>query len=235
MPTPTTQSFIMDAAIAAGPTATEDCSAYGPTYTPQAQAAARQGAVDFKLYCGQDYPRDDLSVAFAANMGSCMDQCVQNTSCLGVAYDAAQVNGFQNCYFKSGTDVAGLMTNTFVVDAAFITSISSSSSSSSPSSTSTSGGAAVSSSGSVPSPAPSASSPSLAWVAGPVIGGVVGLVLVAVAIRWLVVRSRSRSGQSASLAVPKTPMSELADHGMHGGMAHELPAKSKHNGAAELA
>ncbi len=162
VPTPTVQTFVMDAAVAAGPTATEDCAALGPTHTAQAR-------VLFRTYCGYDYQRDDLVQSFAADMGACMDQCVQHNtaaaagSCLGVAYEASQLTGFQNCYLKDGNNTADLVSPAFVVDAAFIVGTAALP-------TTSPAGASTPS----PSPSPSSSpspSPSIAWIAGPIVGG----------------------------------------------------------------
>lgn len=227
VPTPTVQTFVMDAAVAAGPTATEDCAALGPTHTAQAR-------VLFRTYCGYDYQRDDLVQSFAADMGACMDQCVQHNtaaaagSCLGVAYEASQLTGFQNCYLKDGNNTADLVSPAFVVDAAFIVGTAALP-------TTSPAGASTPS----PSPSPSSSpspSPSIAWIAGPIVGGVAGLTLLALAARWFVARSdsRAKSRSGAGRSPDTKDAAELAVPGARGGMTPELPA-AEHSNAAELA
>src|SRR3569833_11736 len=241
VPTPATQTFVMAAAIAAGPTATADSSTEGSTYTARSSPAVR-----FSVFCGKDYPHDDIGKVYAATMGSCMDQCAQRNNstggakiCRGVSYDGFQGQGFQNCFLKSTSDSGGLVEQSFSIDSALVVASSPASPSGANPTTATSPGAVSSPGTTSPAVTPSPGSSSLAWVAGPVVGGAVALLLIAGFIRFFVVRRKRRHPPVASseldtnttmVVSPVTtyvsPYAEVK--------RHELPSKN-YREAAELA
>lgn len=168
----------------------------------------------FHKYCGMDYPRNDDGVDHANSMEDCLRICADHSECAGVSYEPGMAHslGYWNCYLKSATATQGLVKQTWKVDSAFAVDTDGNtettiSSSLAPTSTL----AAVSSlTLSLPS-APVAtstsstnntggSSPSKAWIAGAVLGPVLGVVLVAL-LCFLLYKRRQKTRHGHADAV----------------------------------
>jgi MYXO-CTERM domain-containing protein len=214
LPAPVVQTYAIDAAAAIATPASSDCSSLGETYTV--------GSTVFQLYCGKDFPQNDLVQFHEDTMEGCMEQCVsysqESSYCAAVSYEASQAHGYLNCYLKSSTKSGSLETQAFVVDSAFVIQdalITSSSTieSSIPATSVTAAATILGTTSNMPSPLPSnpataaasstpsislipsesPSSPSRVWISGIVIGSVAIVALVAVGL--LLLRRRQRRKQ----------------------------------------
>ncbi|KAF2824451.1 hypothetical protein CC86DRAFT_468569 [Ophiobolus disseminans] len=127
------------------------------------------GNAKFDIHCGQDSAGSNITSIHSRNITSCMDACAQSDKkCVGVVFDSSLNNGFKNCYLKNTTST------TPDQPSATYAFLSGSGIPGSPSPSSTSS-----------SSSPSSSSPSKAWIAGPVLGGIAALGLIAFAVFWL--------------------------------------------------
>lgn len=140
---------------------------------------------NFEIHCGQVNDGTNITRIHTQNVTSCMDSCATTDKCVGVVFDSTLQDGFRNCYLKNTTStISNKASATYAALAG--SSIPSSSSTSAPNNPESSSSSDPSSS--------SSSGKSQAWIAGPVIGGVVGLAIVAgVAFWW-----RRRRGYSAA-------------------------------------
>jgi hypothetical protein len=121
---------------------------------------------NFDIHCGQLNEGTNITSIHTQNITSCMDSCARTNSCVGVVFDSTLANGFHNCYLQNTTStISDKASATFAALSG--SSIPSSSSSASPNSSSSSD-----------------SSSSKAWIAGPVIGALVGLAIIAGAAFW---------------------------------------------------
>ncbi|KAL9079850.1 MAG: hypothetical protein Q9157_001306 [Trypethelium eluteriae] len=120
----------------------------------------------------------DIMSFYSKNMSACADACATYTNssgydCVGVVFDSSLTDGYQNCYLKSIFGVVAPMSGhqwALLAQRAQNTSTNSSSEGAhSPFS----------------NPAPSLSSSSKTWVAGPVIGAVIGVAMIAGLFFWL--------------------------------------------------
>lgn len=151
----------------------------------------------FTTSCDQYRPGSDLTVYHETNITKCMDTCVTYTKgdCIGVVFDPDMGLGWENCFLKSATGTP--LYNTTAIFARLSNS------------TASSGTA-------------SKSTKSKAWIAGPVIGGIIVLVLVGVAALFV---SRRRKRQSTvdndKLAV--AAMQEHQGHQEHTEYGHQYP------------
>ena len=128
---------------------------------------------NFDIHCGQLNDGTNITSIHALNITSCMDSCATRDKCVGVVFDSTLANGFNNCYLQNTTStLSNKASATFAALSG--TSIPSSSGSSTPDN---------SNSGSS-SPSPSDGGGSKAWIAGPVVGGIVGLAIIAGALFW---------------------------------------------------
>ncbi len=134
----------------------------------------------FELSCVQDRPGNNITVQHADSLVHCIDSCANYTeaNCFGAVYDTTMLNGYENCYLKSAIgDPTNRNGFTFALR-------------SNASSSSTSGSSTPSSQQKHQS--------SKAWIAGPVIGAVVAMAIIAAAL-WC---WRKRRGQKETQATP---------------------------------
>ena len=180
---PTTLPYEMDAATAIWPSTQEDCSVNGTVVVE---------GYNFQTFCGLDYPRDDTVQSFTSSLQECLGLCAGQSGCFGVSYEASMEHGYKNCYLKSSASAAGLYKQQFVVDSAFrmgpVSSITSSSTT--PSLSSSSAAPAGAASNSATPSGNSAQHPSMAWIAGAVIGPIALIALVAGLVFLLYRRKR---------------------------------------------
>lgn len=137
---------------------------------------------NFDINCGQINDGTNITNVHMQNITSCMDTCATTDKCVGVVFDGTLQDGFKNCYLKNTTSTISDRANmTF----ALLSGSSIPSSSPSPSSSSTPGNSG-SGNGNANTDAPSDSSDSSskAWIAGPVVGGLVGLAIITGALFW---------------------------------------------------
>jgi len=136
------------------------------SYTAAAGTADAKG---FEVHCGRLIPGTNITSLHMQNITACMDACAEeNVGCKAILFDSTLKGGFNNCYLQNTTSVISEQpgaTYAVLLDAEIP--------SSSPSSSS---GASKDSNDD--------SSPSKAWIAGPVIGGLVALALIGFAAFW---------------------------------------------------
>ncbi|KAH8709966.1 hypothetical protein GQ44DRAFT_627414, partial [Phaeosphaeriaceae sp. PMI808] len=132
----------------------------------------------FDIHCEQGNTGTNTSMIHSQNITSCMDSCAKSDQkCTGVVFDSTLNSGYNNCYLKNTTNTL----------------------SDQPSATC----AALSGSGTPTSPGSNTTnessnslSSSKAWIAGPVIGGIAAISLIAFAVFWF----RRRKCESAGVA-----------------------------------
>ncbi|KAF2736007.1 hypothetical protein EJ04DRAFT_511298 [Polyplosphaeria fusca] len=126
-------------------------------------------ADEFELSCNEGRYGTNVTVQHAESHSACVDACATYSGtapCQGAVFDANMDGGYENCYLKS--DIGGAVGN--MPGVAFARRLNGTNSS---------------------DPANN-SSQSKAWIAGPVIGGIVAVVLVVGALWWW--RKRRRGG-----------------------------------------
>lgn len=130
----------------------------------------------FDVHCGQLNEGTNITQVHTQNMTACMDSCATTDKCVGVVFDSTLQNGFNNCYLQNTTS-----TISEKASASFAALLASSIPSSTPEHPN---------SGSA-----SSDSESKAWIAGPVVGGLAGLAILAGAFLWW--RRRQKSTATA--------------------------------------
>lgn len=134
----------------------------------------------FDIHCGQVNTGTNITSVHSQNLTSCMDTCAKSDQkCVGVVFDSSLNGGYNNCYLQNST-------STFADQASATYA-------------SLSGSGAPSGTGSPDSNSNPPSSPSKAWIAGPVIGGIAALALIAFLIFWW----RRRKSKYAAAAIEK--------------------------------
>ena len=157
-----------------------DCT-NGTSYTSPNEA-------EFETLCNQDIPTAySVAVYHMSNLSACADACAtySNSSgltCVAAAFDSTLVNGYLNCYLKSNLNGSVAINGKHM---ALLTRAADGKSTNS----SLPGPAS-----STPDPKSPGSSRNHTWIAGPVVGGVVGAFALAGLLYWL--RSRQRSTQT---------------------------------------
>jgi hypothetical protein len=138
---------------------------------------------DFDIHCGQTSAGSNITSIHMQNLTSCMDACASSDQkCVGVVFDSKLEGGFKNCYLQNTTNtVADMGSATYAAL----------------SSGTSSGGGSGSNDGGNNSSSTSSSSSSKAWIAGPVIGGIAAVALVAFLAFWLRKRKARAAGASA--------------------------------------
>jgi hypothetical protein len=132
------------------------------SYTVDAGSANAKG---FEVHCGRLNPGTNITSLHTQNVTACMDACASgNIGCKAILFDSTLMGGFKNCYLQNTTSVISDQPG-----ATYAVLLDVDIPSSSPGSSDN---------------APSTSSPSKAWIAGPVAGGVVALALIGFAIFW---------------------------------------------------
>lgn len=144
----------------------------------------------FDLHCGQLNTGTNITSLHTQNVTACMDACAKSEqNCIGVLFDSQLSGGFKNCYLQNTTNTVSDMPS------ATYASLSGSG-------TPSSGGSDNNSAGS------SSGSSSKAWIAGPVIGGIAFIALLAFAYFWY----RRRRAATSHSAVEKDGQA-LAQYG----------------------
>lgn len=132
----------------------------------------------FNINCNQYNDGSNATAIHTKNVNSCMDKCAANSTCVGVAFDSLLGDGFQNCHLKTAIGVSSSVSSYFFA---------------------TLSGRAPNST----SPSSSSHKKSQGWIAGPVVGAVVALAIIA-ALVWCWRRRKnsatSRQGGSDNLA-----------------------------------
>jgi len=150
---------------------------------------------NFAIHCKQANQGTNMTMLHKSNFTSCMEECATNKKgCVGVVYDSKLQGGFDNCYLQNTSSVFSDVGSSMygVVSGAKPVSSNKPSSSGSPNGNSTSG------SNDSPSSSNDSSS-SKAWIAGPVVGGILALGLIGAAV-WFFRRRKSRAAAAAAAA-----------------------------------
>jgi hypothetical protein len=154
----------------------------------------------FELTCNEGRSGSSNFTSYHdANLDGCINTCATSAGqdCVGVVYDASMTEGYENCYLLNSTGVPNTVTNsTFAL---------------------------VSSSKSIPSPTSlprSSGSSSKAWIAGPVIGGLLGIVLLIGFILW-------RRKRSTRMHQPERSMPSLDYDAAHQDYGSTQQAKTR--------
>ncbi|KAL1594368.1 hypothetical protein SLS60_010128 [Paraconiothyrium brasiliense] len=150
------------------------------TYT-----STQDDSKNFAVHCGQTNQGTNMTMVHSLNFTSCMEECASNKNgCVGVVYDSTLQGGFNNCYLQNTSSVF----NDVATSMYGVLSGAKPKSSGSSSSNGSNG-----SSGGSNNDGDSSSGGSKAWIAGAVIGPIVGLALIGAAIFFL----RRRKASSA--------------------------------------
>ncbi|KAF2113283.1 hypothetical protein BDV96DRAFT_475160, partial [Lophiotrema nucula] len=148
------------------------------TTCPSNDQYTATGNKQFDIHCGQLNQGVNITSLHTRNVTACMDACAaSNKNCVGVLFDSSLAGGLSNCYLQNTTSVITDQTSaTYAVLAG--TTLPTSSPSTAP----------------LPSSSDSGSS-SKAWIAGPVIGGIAGIAIIAAAFfLW----RRKKAGTAAA-------------------------------------
>jgi hypothetical protein len=155
---------------------TDDCRA-----VPNGKATANNTEV-FTLACDQNLPGNNLTVQHSDSYQTCIDICATHpeTDCLAVIFDQTMAQGYENCYLKSaiGSPTPNQAGFTFATRQQ-------ASNTANPNHDNNGGG-------------------SKAWIAGPVIGGIVAFAIVLAGLWWWQRRRRGTRAatQNAQMAQP---------------------------------
>lgn len=138
--------------------------------------------------CNQinDGSNNNLTSIHENDLDSCLDACASNTTCALAVFDALMDDGFDNCYLKGAIGVSSASPGSFF--------------------------AVVSGKANTtqPSSSPAKHSKSDAWIAGPVIGGIIIVALI-IGLIWLWRRKSIKRTVPNAPAVPPKPIYPGAD------------------------
>jgi hypothetical protein len=154
------------------------------TYTSSSTSSRQQ----FTITCGQDLSPNspNITLIHTQNITACIDTCAasKDKGCVGVVFDSSLQQGFQNCYLKNSTLVgASLPFATYAVAAGHSAEPTPGNSNSKGEDTDKSDGDGGG---------------SKAWIAGAVVGGLVGLALIGAAI-WFLRRRKITPAHASSV------------------------------------
>jgi hypothetical protein len=136
----------------------------------------------FDIHCGQVISGTNITSMHTQNITSCMDACATyDQKCVGIVFDSSLSNGFKNCYLQNTTNTVSNQAS------ATYAALSSGSSTGNGNGNGNNNNNENNNSG---------NSPSKAWIAGPVLGGIAFLALLAFLIFWIR-RRKSRASTSA--------------------------------------
>ena len=147
----------------------------------------------FTVSCNDNRAWNDLIQVHSANLSHCIDSCASYSNattgdCVAVVYDSTLNSGWQNCWLKSANGVAStLVGNHYALKVGNV-----------PTNTN---GSSTGNSTSTGSNSASSNSSSKAWIAGPVVGGIVGIALISAGILYFL--RRNKSEQKLALAPPE--------------------------------
>ncbi|KAF2443264.1 hypothetical protein P171DRAFT_391481 [Karstenula rhodostoma CBS 690.94] len=155
-----------------------DCNK-NETYT-----STQDDSKNFAVHCGQTNQGTNMTMVHTQNLTSCMEECAGNKQgCVGVVYDSTLQSGYNNCYLQNTSsifnDIGG---STYAVLTGAKPKASGTGSNNS--NNSNDGG--------------SSSGGSKAWIAGAVVGPILGLALIGAAIFFL--RRRKPSAPPANVS-----------------------------------
>ena len=151
----------------------------------------------FTVSCNENRAYHDLIQLHSANLSYCIDSCASYSNattgdCVAVVYDSTLNSGWQNCWLKFANGDPGTVAGNFyalkVGKVPTNTNGSSSGSSTSTTSNSASSSSSNNSSGS--------NSGSKAWIAGPVVGGIVGIALLSAGMLYFLRRNKSKQNMT---------------------------------------
>jgi hypothetical protein len=140
-------------------------------------SAASSGNKNFDITCGQVNSGTNITSLHTQNVTACMDACaVSDQGCKSVVFDAKLGSGFRNCYLQNTT-------NTLAEQPAAMYAV-------------LNGSSPSPSAAAIPNAPSNTSSPSRskAWIAGPVLGGLALLALLA----FLALYLRKRKARATS-------------------------------------
>jgi hypothetical protein len=136
----------------------------------------------FDIHCGKVISGTNITSMHTQNITSCMDACATyDQKCVGIVFDSSLSGGFKNCYLQNTTNT--------VSDQASATYAAMSSGSSN--------GNGNNSGDSTNTNDSSSSSSSKAWIAGPVLGGIAAIALIAFLIFFIRRRKARKTGAQA--------------------------------------
>ena len=171
---------------------------------PASKTYSTTDNTNFDIHCGQLNEGTNITQIHTQNITSCIDSCATTDKCMGVVFDSTLQNGFRNCYLQNTTS-----TISDKASATFAALSGSSIPSSSPSSTP---GNSNSNPNSGSGSASSSDGGSKAWIAGPVVGALAGLAIIAGVVFWW--RRRNNSAAAAG---------EKHERVQHAGYYHAHP------------
>lgn len=126
------------------------------------------GRKTFDIKCGLVNTGTNITSAHTQNVTACMDVCAaSDKGCKGVVFDSKLGSGFNNCYLKNTTSTTADMASAMyavLIDAP------------------------------APNDDSSSKAKSMAWIAGPVLGGIAAIALLALLALWLRKRKAKRAG-----------------------------------------
>jgi hypothetical protein len=180
----------------------------------------------FDIRCGQLSTGSNITSVHTQNLTACMDACASsNTKCVGALFDSSLAGGYNNCYLQNTTNVvmdSASATYAAVTDTQQVLPNSTWASTTSASTTAASTNA-------------NNKSGSKAWIAGPVVGGVVAVAAIAFAVFWIRRRRRfprptivETNGQSFGELDPAGAVNEL-DRGEQNKVPHAVPSELQTN------
>ncbi len=179
------------------------------TKTYKAQGGSKQ---NFDIHCGQLNTGSNITSVHMQNITSCIDTCASSDKkCVSVVFDSAMQAGFNNCYLQNTTSVISDQASaTYAVL----------SGSNAPSASNGASGSGL------PSPQSSnAKSSSKAWIAGPVLGGLLALALIGLGIFFLRRRKAARGAQGQKYELNGAS----AQHGGAEAPPYYQPEQHQHN------
>lgn len=151
------------------------------TSCPEDKGYTATGNKQFEIHCGQLNAGTNITSFHSQNLTACMDACASSDkNCIGIVFDSTLANGYENCYLQNTTSVISSKDSTTY---ALLSGTPLPSSSGTP----LPGGSNSNSNSTSTGPQAADkedNSSSKAWIAGPVIGGILVLVLIGFALIW---------------------------------------------------
>jgi hypothetical protein len=171
-----------------------------------------KGDKAFAVQCGKVNAGTNITSVHMSNVTSCMDLCAtSNNGCTGITFDSGLTSGYDNCYLQNTTQIISDQASGFFAE---ITG----SSTPKPTASSVSGGDIKDET--------EEKEASKAWIAGPVIGGILGLALIAGAFIFLR-RRKAKSGIAGAEKGEVNPY-EQPHHQQGYGQAGYAPPVQQH-------
>ncbi|PSN68907.1 hypothetical protein BS50DRAFT_327832 [Corynespora cassiicola Philippines] len=182
---------------------------------------------EFEVHCGQLNTGTNITSVHRQNITSCMDACASSDqNCVGIVFDSSLSGGYNNCYLQNTTSVISdrasatyaLLTGTTIPTA----------------STTPSGNSGTNPPGGSDGDSDSSSQ---AWIAGPVIGGVAAIAIIAGALFWW--RRRKNKQSPATVEKDGNTYAQAPAYGDQGALQNQYynnaPSELGGDHARELA